>query len=104
MSLNAIHCYAIITEDEDVAQWAFAEIGKAYEPHWGKVVLDESHTKRRHYVRFENGNTLRWIRPRQELRGYRFHGLFIDHRLSIELIKSKILPYMRCSVDDIAWF
>lgn len=103
MSLNASHCYAVITDDEETAKMVFDEIEKAYEPHWGKVVSNTLFKKRGNRICFENGQVVRWIRTNQEMRGYRFHGLFVDHSLSVEYVKKNILPYLRCSVDDIAW-
>jgi len=102
MSMNAHHCNAVLTEDREKAEWAFSAIEEVFTEVWGKVV-NRRMTKNDMRLTFESGELLVWLKPSQELRGYRFHRLFADHELTVEYIRAYVLPYIRCSVDDIVW-
>ena len=98
MSMNAHHCWAIITDNKEKADAVFASVEKAYDEHIVRKVI----SKDRYYTEFDDGHDLVWIPLSHSMRGYRFHRLWIDKYIDEEAVYN-ILAYARCDYRDIIW-
>lgn len=98
MSMNAHHCWAVITSNKEKADAIFASVEKEYEGHIIRKVI----SRNRYYTEFDDGHDLVWIPLSCSVRGYRFHRLWIDKDLEEEVIH-KVLAYSRCDYRAIIW-
>lgn len=101
MSTKAQKMYAIITDSEETARWAFAEIEKAYRIYWGRVT-DRKNLKTKTSIVFDNGNEIVWLQAKRSFRGRFFQTVWADHKLDIDYVKKAIVPIVH-SEKDIAW-
>lgn len=100
MSMNAIHCWGVVTGNKEKADKIFAEVEKEYEGHIVKRIV--SSIQRVTY--FEGGHRLIWVRPSQNARGYRFHRIWLDKDIvDEEILRCVIFPKLYCNREDIIW-
>ena len=99
MSLNAHHCWGVITSNKEKADKVFAEIEKEYCEHIVRKIIGSN----RNYIKFDDGNDLIWIKP-SNVRGYRFHRLWIDKDIDIQTLEATLAPsFLYCKYSDIIW-
>lgn len=103
MSANALHCWAIITTDDQKANKTINQI------------IDEQNAKDIKTIRghknkdcaefcFEDGNRVIWIGHTGNLKGFRFHRLWCDKDIDQDYFEQVISPmavYMK--YEDIVW-
>ncbi len=95
MSMNAHHCYGIITNDYEKAKELMQTIIQSRDD------VVKYINKDRLIVEFENGEVWRWTRSDSTARGYRFHKALIDRDTPIEVLQNVIMPLMYS--DYIEW-
>lgn len=78
MSMNACHCWGVITESMEKANAVFAEVEASYPA----AVSCRFENKFGRAIVFMDGMTIRWFKPSFSARGYRFHRLWVDRNLS----------------------
>lgn len=103
MSLNAHHCWAVFTTDDQKANKTINQI------------IDEQNAKDIKTIRghknkdwaefyFEDGNRVIWIGRTGNFKGFRFHRLWCDKDIDQNYFEQAILPmavYMK--YEDIIW-
>ena len=99
MSLNAYHCWGVITPNKEKADKVFTEIEKEYCGHIMRKIIGSN----RNYIKFDDGNDLIWIKP-SNVRGYRFHRLWIDKDIDMQTLNETLAPsFLYCKYSDIIW-
>ena len=99
MSLNSIHCWAIITPDKEKADQILQKIkNQQLSP-----IAHELITQKTHLIIFENGIRVRWLYPHKALRGYRFHKLWLDKNMKQDFLNQAVYPYLYMEQQEIIW-
>lgn len=101
MSLNAHHCWAVITKDKQKANKTIAEV---LEEQKDIKVIKAYQNKNGAEICFDDGNCLRWIGHTDNFKGSRFHRLWCDIDIDQDYLEQVILPmavYMK--YEDIVW-
>lgn len=103
MSLNAHHCWGIITKSKGKGLSiidSIKEEQKLQGNNWVKKLYDGCGTT----VYFENGLCVRAFPPIENFRGFKFHRLWCDKDIDQDYFEQVILP-MACYMkyEDIIW-
>lgn len=100
MSMNAHHCWGVITSNKEKADAVFANIEKEYKGHIVRKVFGNG----RCYTEFDDGNDLVWIKLSNSARGYRFHRMWVDKDIDCQLLYKFLAPsFLYCKKEDVIW-
>ena len=99
MSLNAIHCWGVLTNNKEKADKVFAD----FECEHKDQIIQQRRDKHSRAIRLNTGHRLIWVKPKECARGYRYHKLWADIDLSEEEKNILVYPKLYCSYDSITW-
>jgi hypothetical protein len=99
MSLNAIHCWGVLTNNKEKADKVFADFERE---HKDKIIRYRK-SKYAKEIRLNTGHRLFWVKPNSYARTYRYHKLWADIDLSEEEKNNFVYPQLYCSNQDIIW-
>jgi hypothetical protein len=101
MSLNACHCFGVMSEDRNKVDLIFNEIEQQYRAH----ILFKINSKHRRETYFDDGNRLIWVRPIENARGYRYHKLWLDKNITNgDILDNLVFAKLYMSKSDIIYF
>lgn len=103
MSLNAHHCWGVVTTDKQKANRAIAQVLEEQNAK-GNKVINAHQSKDWGEICFEDGHRIIWIGHLDNFKGFRFHRLWCDKDIDQDLLEQVILPmavYMK--YEDIIW-
>lgn len=87
----------IFTNDAIKANTKFKEIYKFIKPFDIENICNSEYRK---IIQLYNGDTYVWIRPREEIRGYRCEKAFIDRGLTLKELNNFVFPACVCCVKN----
>ena len=90
---------AIVTSERDKALCYMQHIRELH----SQDVLQEIVGKLQARLVFKNGSVIRWIRPVESSRGYRYSKLWCDKDIPHDMLCEVILPCYRGKREDIIW-
>lgn len=100
MSMNAIHCWAIITDDFEKAEAIISQIKSEYPSPVIRQTTIPSYYTHKSTTYFEDGLRVVWIRYHSDIRGYRFHRAWVDEKFDL---KDEYMNVFVCGFDNIIW-
>lgn len=100
MSMNAMHCWAIITDDFEKAESIINQIKYEHQSRMMEQITIPSYFTYKSTIYFEDGLRVVWLRGSSDIRGYRFHRAWVDNKIHI---KDEWLPVFVCGFDNITW-
>ena len=79
VSLNACHCYGIVTNDHKIAKAKIEQLADSTD--WVRRSLNVNNT----FLKVINGDYYKWIKPTENsVRGHRFHKVYFGKDISID--------------------
>lgn len=101
MSLNACHCFGVMSNDRNKVDLIFNEIEQQNSKH----ILFKINSKYRRETYFDDGNILIWVRPTENARGYRYHKLWLDRDITdVDILNNLVFAKLYMSESEIIYF